>query len=206
MNLSLPSCIRVCENLPWVSLDKKCCDVGCWYCMDLCHNCFKPPKVGYTKKEGNLVCKHCSERCRSLHFGDLSEVPAQADLVYFKVKRPLMDVLLLQVTQVASIEPGTNTILSIQLCLSYNHPRIPNDAPYALVQMRTTSKCILSSFFVSPDLTPGDPLWYNKNLDVIDDIRRSGCVQEVLQLALRKNNISDLPSLMAIFYENYKIS
>lgn len=146
-----------------------------------------------------VVYKHCSERCKSLHFGNPSEVPFQSDLVYHKVNRPLIDTILLQTTKVASTEISSNTILSIQLCLSYNHPRIPSDVPYALVQIRTTTKSIFLSFFIALDMSPGEPLWYAtfpEQLNVIDNIRRSGIVQEALQLSLMMNGISDLPSLL----------
>lgn len=93
--------------------------------------------------DGSVIYKHCSERCMSLHFGKLSEVPFQADLVYLKVNRQLIDTIVLKITKVASTKMSGNTILSIQLCLSRNHPRIPNDTPYALVQIRTAVKTTL---------------------------------------------------------------
>lgn len=149
--------------------------------------------------DGNVVYKHCSERCKFLHFGNPSEVPNQANLLYLKVNRPIIDTILLQVTKVVLTEISANTILSIQLCLSCNHPKIPNDAPYALVQIRTTMKTTFLSFIVSPDMSPGEPLWYvtpPEKLDLLTDhIRGSGFV-EALQFALAKNSLSDLPSLI----------
>ena len=71
---------KVSEGFSWISLDSKCSDGGCWYCKNLCHNCMKPAGVGYTKMAEGAVYKHCSEHCKSLHFGDLNEISFQADV------------------------------------------------------------------------------------------------------------------------------
>lgn len=155
--------------------------------------------------DGSVVYKHCSERCMSLHFGKPSEIPFQAELMCLKGNRPLIDTVLLKITKVETNKMSANTILNIQLCLSRNHPRIPNDVPYALVQIRTAMKTAFLSFVLSPDLSPGEPLWYvtlPEKLDAIDNIRVSGFVQEALQFALAKNDISDLPSLAGLAVSN----
>ena len=190
---------RVSEGFSWVSLDSKCSDGGCWYCKNLCHNCMKPAGVGYTKMAEGAVYKHCSEHCKSLHFGNLDEMPFQADLVHLKVNGQPNDIILLQATKVVSTKMSTNTVLSIQLCLSCADPKIPDNAPYALLQIRTKMRSVFLSFFILPDLSPGEQLWYTthpQTLDSIDNIRESGLVQEVLQLSFVKNNIPDLPSLV----------
>ena len=121
------------------------------------------------------------------------------DLTCLKVNTPLVDTVLLCLTKVIPTELSTNTVLSIQLCLSHDHHRIPNGAPFVLVQARTTKASNFLSFFVSLDLSPGEPLWYcnsPEKVDLIDTFRSTGVVQEALQLALTMNGISDLPSLI----------
>ena len=126
-------------------------------------------------------------------------MPFQADLVHLKVNGQSNDIILLQATKVVSTKMSTNTVLSIQLCLSCADPKIPDNAPYALLQIRTKMRSVFLSFFILPDLSPGEQLWYTthpQTLDSIDNIRESGLVQEVLQLSFVKNNIPDLPSLV----------
>jgi len=190
---------RVSESFSWVSLDSKCSDNGCWYCKNLCHNCMKPAGVGYTKMAEGVVYKHCSEHCKSLHFDNLDEIPFQADLVHLKVNGPPNDIVLLQATKVASTKMSTNTVLSIQLCLSCAEPKIPDNAPYALLQIRTKMRSVFLSFLILPDLSPGEHLWYTthpQTIKSIDNIRKSGLVQEILQLAFTQNNIPDLSSFV----------
>ena len=190
---------RVSEGFSSVSLDSKCSDGGCWYCKNLCHNCMKPAAVGHTKMAEGAVYKHCSEQCTSLHFSNLDEIPFQADLIHLKVNGPPNDTVLLQATKVASTKMSTNTVLSIQLCLSCADPRIPDNAPYALLQIRTKVRSVFLSFFISPDLSPGEHLWYtthSQTLNSIDNIRKSGLVKDILQLAFVKNNIPNLSSLV----------
>ena len=192
---------RVSEGFTSVSLDRKCSDGGCWYCKGLCHNCMKPAVYGYTKMITGLVYKHCSEHCKLLHFGNPPEVPFQADLMYLKVNKPLSDAVLLQVTEVmtAEINANTNTILSIQLCLSCDCPKIPNDVPYALVQIRTLTKSTFMSYLLLPDMSLGEPL-YMDCACTIDDIQMSRFLQKALQFALVKN---DIPNL-ALLLTNYR--
>ena len=191
---------RISKGLTSVSLDRKCSDDGCWYCKDLCHNCMKPAVYGYTIMVAGLVYKHCSEHCKLLHFGSPPEVPFQADLV-LKVNKPLSDVVLLHISEVVTTEiaANTNTILSIQLCLSYDHPKIPNNVPYALVQIRTIIKSIFLSFLLLPDMSLGEPLYMDcvhNMLETTENIQMSSFLQEALLLALVKNDIPDLASLL----------
>ena len=190
---------RACEGSLWVSLDHRCSDGGCWYCLDRCHNCFKPVNAGYTKKDGNIAYQHCSERCMSLYFNNQCELPALVDLLCLKVKTPLIDTALLLLTKVVSTKLSANTLLCIQLCLSRDHHRIPNGALLALVQVRTTKVSNFLSFIISPDMSPGEPLWYSntpEKVDAINDFRSSGVIQEALQLALSMNGISDVLSFI----------
>ena len=188
---------RACEGrIPlWISLDKKC-DPGCWYCKDLCHNCMKPANFGYAKTSENIVYKHCSERCYSLHFGKPSEAPFQGDLVCINVNKPLVNTIHLQATQVVETDLSVNTVFHINLCLSCNHPKVPNGVPYILLQVRSTKKYIFLSFFVSHDMCPEKPLWYISKLQSETGKQMAGFVQEALKTSLAKKNILDFNSIL----------
>lgn len=147
--------------------DRKCSPDGCWYCKDLCHNCFKPASVGYTKTVASVAYKHCSERCRALHFDNISEAPYQADPMHLNA--PLIDTCLLRVTRVVSVDSSANAILSIHLCISNSHPKIPSNTPY-VIQMCTAIESKFLSFFVSPDMSPMGHLWYCTPSEGVDAI------------------------------------
>lgn len=136
--------------LSWISLDHKCSDSGCWYCNDRCHNCFKPANAGYTKKDGYVAYKHCSELCKLLHFGNLSEIPFQADVINVHINTSLIGSVLLRLMKVVSTDLSVNTLFNIWLCLSQGHPRIPNGAPFVLLQVRTIKSSNFFSFFYRP--------------------------------------------------------
>lgn len=159
----------------------------------------KQAVFGYTKIAEGSVCKHCSEECKFLHFGDPIEIPLQAHLVCLKMKQPRSDIILLQVTQSVSTELSnrTNTIFSIQLCLSCDNPKIPNNTPYANIQIRTIRKAYFLSYLLLPDFSPGEHLWFTKQLCDIDKLYYY--VQHALKFGLERNNITDLSSLVKAF-------
>jgi len=82
--------------------------------------------------------------------------------------------------------------------MSRNHQNLKSNVPYCILQLRTITRNLFLSFYITTEQSPGDPLWYCQHPDTIESInnvRSSGKVQEALSFGMKRlgyENLSDL--------------
>lgn len=193
---------RVCNELKWTSVSSKCLSRLCWYCNRRCHNCMKPSIFGFTAKDSKSDndCHHCSEHCQNMHFGKAKEIPVQAEVKFSAARQPQDEKLLLVTTCVLPTKMSPNTVFCLHIGMAAeNQPNLKASTPYCIVQLRTVTRNLFLSFYITTDQSPGDPLWYCQHPDTvnsIDNLCSSGKVQEALSLGLRKLRYASLSSVI----------
>ena len=178
-------------------MDNRCPSKACWYCSGRCHNCMKPSTFGYAKEVGDTIYNHCSDRCQKLHFGE--KIPVVTEMNFDPSRQPCDEKLLLLVMGVLPTKMSPNTIICLHIAVSENHANLDANIPYCITQLRTTDSNVFVSFYITPEHSPGNPLWYCQHSDTvesIDNIRSSGKVQEVLDLGLKQLGYKNLTAFI----------
>ena len=194
------SIFRICNDVKSISVERKCLSKRCWYCSKLCHNCMKPSTFGFAKVVGDTIYNHCSDRCQSLHFAEVDRIPIQTETNFELSRQPCDERLLLLITSVLPTKMSPNTVLCLHIAVSENHANLVANVPYCILQLRTTNRNVFVSFYITPEHSPGDPLWHCKHPDSVDsinNIRESGIIQQVLNLGLKQLGYKSLASFIS---------
>ena len=138
-------------------MDNKCPSKTCWYCSSRCQNCMKPCTFGFNKAVGDTIYNHCSDRCQKLHFSEMNEIPVQAEVNFDSSKQPCDEKLLLLITSVLPTKLSPNTVICLHIAISQNHPNLEANAPYCILQLRSTDRNVFVSFYITPEDSPGNP-------------------------------------------------
>lgn len=149
----------------------------------------KPSTFGFAMVVGDTIYNHCSDRCKNLHFGEVDKVSVQTETNFESCKQPCDEKLVLLITGVLPTRMSPNTVICLHIAMSENHANLDANVPYCILQLRNTDRNVFISFYITPEHSPGDPLWHCKHpdtVDSIDNIRGSGKVQQVLNLGLKQ--------------------
>ena len=159
----------------------------------------KPSTFGFTKEIGDTIYNHCSDHCQKLHFGEINEIPIQTETNFDSSKQPCDEKLLLLITGVLPTKLSPHTIICLHIAVSKNHPNLDPDIPYCILQLRTTDRNVFVSFYITPENSPGNPLWHCTHPDAvesIDNIRESGKIQQVLNSGLKQLGYKNLAAFI----------
>ena len=172
-----------------VSVDTRCSSEGCWYCKHQCHSCFRESSIGYNYKrvDGCQLC-HCSERCYHMHTGDIADSTVY-DIVIgkddFQLQPTCGTHLLLSATINMHTRLSKNTVMSSQLCVTYNHKNIPSGVVYVCTIFCTTEHHQQPlTLFVDHTLSPVKSVWPGLPLDIVETWREKALIKRALQPAL----------------------
>lgn len=126
-------------------------------------------------------------------------MPIQAEMKFNIARQPQDEKLLLFITCVLPTKMSANTIFCLHIGMSENHQNLKINVPYCILQLRTLTRNLFLSFYITTEQAPGDPLWYCKHPDTIEsinNIRSSGKVQEALSLGIKKLGYENLLGVM----------
>ena len=188
-----------------VSVDTRCSPEGCWYCKHRCHSCFQESSIGYNYRTANGQQQyHCSERCYYMHMGDIADSTIY-DIVVgndFQSQSTGNTHLLLSATINLHTWLSKNTVVSSQLCVTYDHTNIPSGVVYLCVIFCTTETHLLpATLFIDHTLSPIKSVWVSgMPQDDIKKWREMALIKRALQPALDKLKCNDVFTFLKIHF------
>lgn len=169
-----------------VSVDTICVSEGCWYCKYRCHSCFRGCSIGYAHKtDTGKQVYHCSERCYYNYTADIADGTVIDTLVGKAVGRDCGTHLLFNATVNLHTRFSRNTLMSIQLCVTYNHSVIPTGVLYVYAIFCTTEDHFRPlAFLIDHNMCPIKGVWPGLQQDIVQGWRKNGLIKRALQPAL----------------------
>ena len=192
-----------------VSVDTKCSSEGCWYCKYRCHNCFQDGSIGYTyKRADGEQLYHCGERCYRMHTGDIADSTVfDAVLGKGNFQTDCGTHLLLSATVNLHTRLSKNTVMSTQLCVSYNHKHIPSGVLYVCSTICTTDiHQHPLSFLIDHNLSPIKSVWPDLPQNILEAWREKAFIKRALQPVLENHRCNCLPTFLMMKFPSLRFS
>ena len=170
-----------------VSVDSRCASEGCWYCKYRCHSCFQEGSVGYAHKtDSGKQVYHCSERCYHIHTADIADATVIDTLVgNANICLDHGTHLLFSATVNLHTRLSRNTVMSTQLCVTYNHSMIPTGVLYVYAIFCATENHFLPvTLFIDHNMCPVKGVWPDLQEDIVQGWRKNGLIKRSFQPAL----------------------
>lgn len=204
-----PLIIYVLFHSKLPNLDQKCAHQNrCWYCQDLCENCFEFAVAGLASLAHNrTLLRFCSESCKEEFQLVSSKAPLVVTSQTFLTRLPSLSCVpsghreLLQVHAHGTTPKQEPFKITLNVCIADGSDCFPPDRPYIMYHLRSVFHQQFLEFFISPTLVPEEPVPYctsDASVSAVNQLKADKYIQRMLKGALNSQGFHELSLLVQV--------